>query len=98
MDVVTLYAEFLKYFLALIVVGVSLKYRFVDPHKKEPVILMGKRFGRHQINGFGTVAFLGVVIQVVANTINGLQDLSVFQDPVIGAGFGTAFLILVTAK
>lgn len=98
MDVVFLYADFLKYFLALIVIGVSLKYRFVDPAKKEPVILMGKQFGRHQINGFATVAFLGVVIQVVANTVQGLEDLSFFQDPVITTGFGAAFLILITAK
>jgi len=98
MDVVFLYADFLKYFLALIVVGVSLKYRFIDPSKKEPIVLMGKKVGRHQITGFATIAFLGVIIQLVANTVKGLEDLSFFQDPVITTGFGAAFLILVTAK
>jgi len=98
MDVAFLYADFLKYFLALIVVGVSLKYRFIDPAKKEPVIIMGKPFGRNIVNGFSTVAFLGVVIQLVANTVNMLENLSLFKDPVIGAGFGAAFIILATAK
>lgn len=98
MDVIFLYADFLKYFLALIVVGVSLKYRFVDPAKKEPVYLMGKKFDRHKVTGFATIVFMGVVIQLVANTVKGLENLSFFQDPVIGAGFGAAFLILITAK
>ena len=98
MDVISLYADFLKYFLALIVVGVSLKYRFVDPAKKEPMILMGKKVDRHQVTGFATIVFMGVVIQLVANTVKGLEDLSFFHDPVITTGFGVAFLILVTAK
>ena len=98
MDVVFLYADFLKVFLALIVVGVSLKYRLVDPAKKEPIILMGKKFDRHQVTGFATIVFMGVVIQLVANTVKGLEDLSFFQDPIITTGFGVAFFILVTAK
>lgn len=98
MDVIYLYADFLKYFLALIVVGISLKYRFVDPSKKEPLILMGKKVGRHQVTGFATIVFMGVVIQLVANTVKGLEDLSFFEDPVITTSFGAAFLILVTAK
>lgn len=98
MDVVHLYAEFFKIFLVLVIIGVSLKYRFIDPHKKEPLILMGKKFNRHKINGVATVLLLGIVVQIVADTVKGLEDLSILNDPIITAGFGAAFLILVTAK
>lgn len=98
MDILNTHAEFLTYFMALIVVGTALKYRFKDPSKKEPIILMGKPFGRNQVTGFAVIVFMGAVIQLVSNTVKALNEGSMLQDPVMMGGFATAFAILVTSN
>lgn len=98
MDVIHTHADILTYFMSLIVVGTAIKYRFVPPSQKEPIILMGKKFGRNQVTGFAVIAFMGVVFQLVSDTVQNLQGNSLLQDPVMIGGFVTAFLVLATAK
>lgn len=98
MDILNTHADFLTYFLALIVLGTAVKYRFISPSKKEPIVLMGKQFGRNQVTGFVTIVFMGVVIQLVSNTVNAMRDGSILQEPVMMGSFATAFALLATAK
>lgn len=98
MDIFNTQADFLTYFMALIVVGTGIKYRYISPSKKEPITLMGKEFGRNQVTGFATVVFMGVVIQLVSNTVNALREGSILQEPVMMGSFAAAFAILATAK
>ena len=98
MDILNTQADFLTYFLSLIVLGTGIKYRYISPSKKEPITLMGKQFSRNQITGFATIIFLGVVIQLVSNTVNALRDGSILQEPVMMGSFAAAFALLATAK
>ncbi|WP_179952021.1 hypothetical protein [Marinicella rhabdoformis] len=98
MDTLNTYADFLTYFMSLIVLGIAIKYRYISPSKKEPITLMGKQFGRNQVTGFATIVFMGVVIQLVSNTVGAMRDGSILQEPVMMGSFAASFALLVTAK
>ncbi|MCB1583065.1 MAG: hypothetical protein KDI92_08375 [Xanthomonadales bacterium] len=97
MDVANHYSEFLSTFIALIIAGVAIKFALSEKSGKN-YELNGKLYSKDKVHNVATLALLGVVIQLVSDSIKVLDGKPLILDEKILAAYGIAIATMVFKK
>lgn len=97
MDSLNFYSEYLSLFLSLIIAGMGLKLAIQKPDHK--TYQMGdKTYSRQKVHTTATLLFLGVVIQLVANTMVDLDGRELLLDEKVITAYAFALAVLIFKK
>ncbi|MGJ8664689.1 MAG: hypothetical protein ACSHWU_13620 [Marinicella sp.] len=97
METLNYYSGFLSTFMALIVAGFGLKLALEE--KSNRTYQIGdKEYNRQKVHTAITLGFLGVVIQVVSDTMKGLDGSQLLLDEKIIGAYAFALSVLVMKK
>lgn len=91
------YSEYLSLFIALIIAGVAIKQALQQPDGKQYEI-NGRFFSRQKIHAAGMLLLLGVVLQLVSDTVEMLNGKQLLLDEKIMAAYAVAILTMVFRK
>lgn len=97
MEIVSHYSEFLSIFISLIIAGVAIKLALAEKSEKTYEI-NGKLFSRDKVHTAAMLGLLGVVIQVVSDTMKVLDGRSLILDEKILAAYAVAIMVMVFKK
>lgn len=97
MDVLNAYSSFLSTFMALIIAGTGLKLAIEDKSDKTYTI-GNKEYNRQKVHTAATLGLMGIVIQVVSNTMKMMDGSQLLLDDKILGAYAFAFLIMVMKK
>lgn len=97
MDIIANYTDFLSTFMALIIGGVAVKLALENKSEKTYTIA-DKQYSRQKVHTAGMLGLMGIVIQVVSNSMKTLDGSSLLMNEKILAAYAVAILIMVTKK
>ncbi len=97
MDTVNLYGEFLTLFLSLIIAGTGLNLALQKPSNKT-YRLGDKDVSRQKVHTAGMLALLGIVIQVVSDSIGALNGKELLLDEKIIGAYAFALAVMIMKK
>ncbi len=95
-SVLDMYANFLQMAVSAIAVGSALFFRFRPEADQRTVHIGNREFRRDAMYGFGLLAMQGVMVQIVANSVNTLSGISLFSSDLVLSAYALSFVILVT--
>lgn len=97
MDTVNLYSEYLSLFLSLIIAGTGLNLAFQKQNNKT-YRLGDKDVSRQKVHTAGMLALLGMVIQVVSNSMETLNGRQLLLDEKIIGAYAFALAVMIMKK
>ncbi|TDR17510.1 hypothetical protein [Marinicella litoralis] len=97
MDVVSNYTDFLSVFMALIIVGVAVKLA-LESQSDKTYEIAGKNYSRQKVHTAVMLGLMGLVIQIVSNSIKALDGKSLLFDEKILAAYLVAILVMASKK
>lgn len=96
MELINDYAFFIKLFFSCIVVGTAVKFALV---KNPADIQIGnKLIPKSKLTGFGMIVVLGIIIQIVSDSLYAFSKQTLLTDPMIMSAFAIAAAILIIKK
>ena len=97
MDVASHYSEYLSLFIALIVAGMGLKLAFKQSNI-QTYRIGDKDYSKQKVHTTATLLLLGLVIQLVSNSMEYLDGRTLLLDQKILAAYAFCFFVLVMRK
>ncbi len=97
MDSLSLYSDLLGLFMALIVAGMGLKLALQKPNNQTYQI-GDKQISKQKAHTAAALALMGVVIQLVSNTMKVLDGRSLLFDEKILAAYAFALMVMIMKK
>lgn len=97
MEIVSHYSEFLSIFISLIIAGVAVKLALAEKSEKTYEI-HGKIYSRDKVHTAAMLGLLGIVIQIVSDSMKILDGRSLILDEKILAAYALAIMVMVFKK
>lgn len=97
MDALSYYSEYLSLFMSLIVAGTALKLALQTPNNQTYQI-GDKEISKQKTHTAATLAVMGVVIQLVSNTMQSLDGRSLLLDEKILAAYAFGLAVMIMKK
>ncbi len=97
MDTVNLYSEYLSLFLSLIIAGTGLKLALQKPNNKT-YQLGDKDVSKQKVHTAAMLGVLGIVIQVVSNSMETLNGQSLLLDEKIIGAYAFVLAVMIMKK
>ncbi len=94
MDLIHHYSEFLGLFMALIVAGTGLKFA-LQQNNHQTYQIGDKSISKQKVHTAATLLLLGVVIQLVSDSMQALDGRQLLLDEKILAAYAFALLVMV---
>jgi len=97
MDTLHLYSNLLSIFMSLIIAGTGLKLAMTQNNHK--TYQFGeKEFSQQKVHTIATLGLLGIVIQIVADTMKTLDGQQLLLDEKILAAYAFSLAVLIFKK
>ena len=97
MDALSYYSEYLSLFMSLVVAGTGLKLALQQPNEQTYQI-GDKVISKQKAHTAATLAVIGVVIQLVSNTMQSLDGRTLLLDEKILAAYAFGFAVMIMKK
>ncbi len=97
MDVLNLYSEYLSLFMSLIVAGFGLKLALQQPNGQTYQI-GDNNYAKQKVHTAATLIMLGVVIQIVSDSMKSLDGRQLLLDEKILSAYAFALLVMIMKK
>lgn len=91
------YSEYLSLFIALIIAGVAIKLALQQPDGKQ-YEFNGRFYPRQKVHAGAMLLLLGVVLQIVSDTVDALNGKQLLLDEKIMAAYAAAILVMAFRK
>lgn len=97
MDTTTFYSDYLSIFISLIIAGIAFKLAIQEQNNKTYQI-GNKEYSKQKVHTAATLGLMGVVIQIVSNTMKTLDGSQLLLDEKIIGAYAFAILVMVFKK
>lgn len=91
------YSEYLSLFIALIIAGVAIKLAVQQPDGRL-YEFNGRFYPRQKVHAAATLLLLGVVLQIVSDTVKFLDEKQLLLDEKIIAAYAASILVMAFRK